>query len=156
MSTVTYRFENNLSTKTKSGVKTSVKQNIIDGEKGLSFTFLLKEGEKNFYRVSAKEVEKGKFEVSEKIGEEVKKTEMTMAELTKFIKSKKDQLEFVEQYIKNDRANYHVGGAKKAKKAKKASKKSKKTSKKVSKKKGSRNTKKTSKKAKKGSRKTKK
>ena len=53
-STVTYRHEYSESFKIK-GVKTTTKQNIIDGTKGLSFMFLKKVGENDFYKVYAKE-----------------------------------------------------------------------------------------------------
>ena len=115
MSTVTYRYENNLSTKGKNGVKTSIKQSIIDGQKGLSFTSLVKQGEKSFYRVMGKEIAKDKFEITEKINDKVKKTEMSMADLHKFLKSKKGDLDFVENYVKNDRAKYQAEGCKEKK-----------------------------------------
>ncbi|VVU95621.1 hypothetical protein CPAV1605_1373 [seawater metagenome] len=151
MSTVTYRFENNLSTKGKDGVKTSIKQSIIDGAKGLSFQFLVKEGEKNFYRVSGKEMSKDKFEITEKVNDDITKTEMSVDELHKFLKSKKGDLDFVVSYIKNDRAKYQAGGAKRRKAASK--KTSKKTSKKAAKKTSRKAAKKTSKKASKKSKK---
>merc|ERR1712196_400508 len=112
----------------------------------------VKQGDKSFYRVMGKEVDKDKSEITEKINDEVKKTEMSMADLHKFLKSKKGDLEFVENYVKNDRAKYQAGGAKKKRSIKKSAKKgSKKSAKKGSKKSAEKGSKKT---AKKGSKKS--
>ena len=62
MSTVKFRHEHNESYVLK-GVKHTVKESIIDGDKGLSFMFLRKIGEDDFYKVYAQEVEGGKFKV---------------------------------------------------------------------------------------------
>ena len=64
MSTVFYRQEHSLSTVVKD-VKHTVKSSLIDGTKGLSFSFLEKKGDK-FYKVSAKQMEDGSFDVKEK------------------------------------------------------------------------------------------
>jgi hypothetical protein len=150
-STVTYRYEFSQSFK-KKGVKHVVKEEIIDGEKGMFFKLLTKKGEE-FYRIEAKEDEnnKDKFLVKEKKGETETQKEVSLAELKKIVAT--DNLEFVKKYITKDRDTYkgrsnsislnellltdgHIietGGAKK--RSKKASKKvSKKASKKTSKK----------------------
>jgi len=54
MSTVTFRHENNKSYKLK-GEKHTIKESLIDGEKGLSFMFLKKVGEGDFYKVYVQE-----------------------------------------------------------------------------------------------------
>ena len=46
MSTVVFRHEYNNAYKTKNGDKVSVKEYMLDGERGISFSFLKKEGEK--------------------------------------------------------------------------------------------------------------
>jgi hypothetical protein len=146
MSTVTYRYENNLTHFVKD-VKHTIKENILDGkEKGLSFFFLKKIGDK-FYKLDVKELESKKFKVEEKIDEEVKNSEMSEAELLKMIKANKD-LKFVESYMKNRKSQ--KGGAKKS--AKKSSKKGSKKSSKKSTKKGSKKSAKKS--TKKGSKKS--
>ena len=55
MSSVFYREESSLST-VKDNVKHVVKSSLIDGTKGLSFSFLEKKGDK-FYKISAKQME---------------------------------------------------------------------------------------------------
>ena len=67
MSTVNFRHENNKSFKLK-GIKHLIKESLIDGEKGLSFVFTKKEGEK-FRRIFVKETSKDNFEVKEKFDE---------------------------------------------------------------------------------------
>ena len=169
-STVTFRHEQNKSYKLK-GVKHTIKESVIDGEKGLSFMFLKKvgEGEDDFYKVYVKEnKETGKYEVDEKKGSKEEKSEVSEAEVKKMVKANKD-LKFVLDYMENGRGTYKgkkVGGGEvlpnesqcgggKKKSSKKASKKaSKKGSKKGSKKMRGGGKKKSSKKAsKKGSKK---
>ena len=65
MSTVVFRHEYSNKYKEK-GVSNTIKENLIDGEKGLSIMFLHKEGEKKFYKVYIKETSKDKFDVEEK------------------------------------------------------------------------------------------
>jgi len=121
-STVIFRHELNHSHKTKNGEKFTTKETIIDGEKGLSFMYLNKQGEKKFYRVVVKEESPNEFSVKEKKDEKETEKKMNMDDLTKLIKS--DELKFVRDYIKNDRDNYRKalkGGKKRS--SKKASKK---------------------------------
>ena len=68
MSTVTFRHEKSRSEKTKKGNKTVKKEMLIDGEKGLTFSFLHKDGddEKKFYKVSVRSEDMKKFTVVEK------------------------------------------------------------------------------------------
>ena len=91
MSTVTYRYENSNSFK-KKGVKYTIKENLIDGEKGLSFMFLKKEGDKSFRKIYVKEDEskKGSYSVTEKIGEkEDTKDGITEKDLLKMLTKEK-------------------------------------------------------------------
>ena len=139
MSTVKYRYENNV-TKVVGGVKETIKENIIDGEKGVSFSFLKKVGDKSFYKIHVKEVEKDKFQMMEKHDEKVTEGEVSKTELMKKLKGNKD-LAFVEKYLSKERAKYQKGGAKKRSTGKKGSKKStRKGSKKSTAKKGSKKT----------------
>ena len=91
MSTVTFRHERNESYKLK-GVKHTVKESIIDGEKGLSFMFLKKVGEdeKDFYKLYAQEKEGGKFMVQEKKDGKESESEMSEADVKKMLKGNKD------------------------------------------------------------------
>merc|ERR1711968_358413 len=156
MSTVTYRHENNHSYK-KGGVKHTIKEKSVDGEKGVSFVFLKKVGEDDakFYRLSVQETEKDSFQVREKKGDKESESQMNLKDLMKLVKANKE-LDFVVHYMEKERGTYKGKKAKKA--SKKASKKSKKTSKKskkASKKQvgGKKKSKKASKKSKKASKK---
>ena len=105
MSTVTFRHENNKSYKLK-GVKHTVKESLIDGEKGLSFMFLKKVGEGDFYKVYAQEnKETGKYTVKEKKGEKEETMELSEAEVKKMVKANKD-LDFVKEYMEKLRGTY--------------------------------------------------
>ena len=103
MSTVTFRHENQKSFKQK-GVKHLIKESIIDGEKGLSFVFTKKSGDK-FTRIHVKETSKDNFEVKEKIDEKETTKEIDMPELKKMLKSNKD-LDFVKNYVDSERGSY--------------------------------------------------
>ena len=84
-STVVYRHEVNKSFKLK-GVKNTVKENVIDGEKGLSFMFLKKVGDSDadFYKLYvAENKETGKFMVKEKKGEKETESEASEADVKK-------------------------------------------------------------------------
>jgi len=137
-----YIFEHNISYNLNDK-KHNYKKHIIDGEKGLEFSFLKKEGEK-FYKIKVKETSKDSFSITEKKDEKETNKEIDIKELNKMLKSNKD-LDFAKNYIENDnnRGKYKgiedallsedlAGGKKKT--TKKASKKA---SKKVSKKKAS-------------------
>jgi hypothetical protein len=152
MSSVTYRYEQSYSF-LKKGVKHTIREQVIDGSKGLSIMFLEKKGDE-FYKLYAKETEKDKFELQEKKGEvEEPSKVISEKELLKIIKDKK--LESIINYVTKERGTYKgkkitkkalkikgyelemAGGVKKSSKkvSKKSSKKvSKKSSKKVSKK----------------------
>ena len=147
-STVVYRFEHNLSV-VKDGEKHVVRKNIIDGQKGLSFHFLEKKGEKKFYKITVKELESGEFEVKEKKndGDETKKN-VNHKDMMKMLDDK--NLSFVKDYVTKERKKYNKAKAKRSRRKsskkkttkksskKKASKKRKSTKKKASKKKSSR------------------
>ena len=142
MSTVFYRQENSLST-VKNDVKHTVKTSLIDGTKGLSFSFLEKKGDK-FYRVSAKQMEDGSFDVKEKKDDKEDKKTMSETDVMKMVKKDKN-LNFVDDYVSKERKKYLKGGKRKSKKSSKKSSKRKAT-KKSSKRKSSKKAKRSSRK----------
>jgi len=155
MSTVVYRHESSLST-VKNNVKHTVKSSLIDGAKGLSFSFLEKKGEK-FYKINAKQSEDKTFVVSEKKDDNEEKNTMKEADVMKMVKKDKN-LKFVDDYVSKERKNYLKGGKKSSKRKsskksskRKSSKKAKRSSKKKASKKSSKR--KSSKKAKRSSKK---
>jgi hypothetical protein len=130
MSTVTYRYEQNYSF-LKKGVKNTIKEQVIDGPKGLSVMFLKKEGD-NFYKLYAKETEKDKIVVQEKEGNTDKPEQIvTLKELLKILKTQK--LDSIINYISKERGMYKgkpmsgkkilIGGYSEKKSSKKTSKK---------------------------------
>lgn len=139
-----YRFEHNRSYMLNDK-KYVIKENLIDGEKGLAFSFILKEGEK-FNRISVKETSKDVFSFKEKINNDAETTkELDIKEFKKILKANKN-LEFVRTYFDNERGKYkglnddmllseELSGGKKTTKKTTTKKTSKKPSKKISKKK---------------------
>ena len=117
---------------TKNGLKTTHKESIIDGAKGLSFSVLHKEGEA-FHRLMAKQLESGEFEVKEKKNNDDEvvstKSEKDVMAMVNDMK----ELKFVADYVKKDRKKYQEGGKKKKATKKSSKKSSKKPSKKSSK-----------------------
>merc|ERR1712166_310141 len=127
--------ESSLST-VKNNVKHTVKSSLIDGAKGLSFSFLEKKGEK-FYRINAKQSEDGTFEVSEKKDDkEEKKPKMLEEDIMKMVKKDKN-LNFVSDYVSKERKKYQEGGKKRKVSKKSSKRKSSKKAKKSSKRKSS-------------------
>ena len=100
MSTVTFRYEKSLSKKTKKGNKTVKKEILIDGAKGLTFSFLHKDGDddKKFYKIFVKSDDMKKFVVTEKKGEKETTSEKTKGEVEKLVKGNKD-LAFTHLYM---------------------------------------------------------
>ena len=135
-STVTYRYENGRSYK-KKGVKYTVKENLIDGEKGLSFMFLKKDGDKKFYKIYVRETDKGVYSISEKEGDKDEKTAEGVSEKDlKAMLKKTKELKFVLDYMTKERGSYGSRYKKKKGTKKKTTKKKKGTKKKTTKKKG--------------------
>merc|ERR1712166_1177849 len=132
------------SEKTKNGNKSVKKEMLIDGEKGLSVSFLYKDGddEKNFYKVFFRSEDDKMFSVTEKKGEKETTKEMTKAEFEKMVKGDKN-LEFAHLYMTKG-ASALKGKKSKKKSSKKSKKKSSKKSKKKSSKKSSKKSKKKS------------
>ena len=100
MSTVTFRHEKSRSVKTKKGNKTVKKEMLIDGEKGLTISFLHKDGDddKKFYKISVRSDDMVKFVVTEKKGEKETTSEKTKSEVEKMVKGNKD-LAFAHIYM---------------------------------------------------------
>ena len=106
MSAVTYRHELNLCFK-KKGIKHTIKEIIIDGTKGLTFMFLKKIGENEFYKIYANE-SNGKYNIVEQKTtnkEDTTTSQKTETEVSKIIKSNKD-LEFIKNYMEKLRGTF--------------------------------------------------
>jgi hypothetical protein len=145
MSTIVFRRERN-DTYKLNGVKHVIKEDIIDGEKGLSFHYLSKVGEDKFHSITVRQISgEDKFSVRQKINDKQEDSELSLAELEKMVKKMKE-LKFVAEYM-SERGKY------------KARRSSKKSSHKISKKNSlsggrrshKRSSKKTSRKSKSGS-----
>ena len=123
MSLVVFRYENNKQFK-KNGVGYTLKESIIEGDRGLSFSLTKKEGN-NFYRISARETSKDMFNIREKKGDNETSIDKGLADVKKMISENKDLL-FIKNYIEKERGTYKgkekktiSGGAKKSKKSSK-------------------------------------
>ncbi len=121
MSTIVFRRERN-DTYKLNGVKHVIKEDIIDGEKGLSFHYLSKVGEDKFHSITVRQIAgEDKFSVRQKIDDKTDDSEMSLSELEKMVKKMKE-LKFVADYM-SERGKY-----KSRKSSKKISKKYKKNS----------------------------
>ena len=134
MSLVVYRHENNKQFK-KNGVGHTIKEKIIEGDRGLTFEFVKKEGN-DFYRISAREVSKDMFNIIEKKGEKESTSDKGLADVKKMLSENKD-LTFIKNYIEKERGTYKgledkkkiiSGGSKKTKKTSAKKTSAKKTS----------------------------
>ena len=98
-STVTYRHNQSYNFK-KSGVKHVIKEDLIDGEKGISFHYLRKEGEddKKFYMITVKQTSQDEFSVKMKEGEKSDESTVNMVGLMKIVNGNIN-LKFVSDYI---------------------------------------------------------
>lgn len=101
---VLYRFENLVKYK-KDGVSYLEEMQLIDSELGLSFKYIKKDGDKEFYKIEAKKPENGVYKVTETKNNEVETMEISDEELLKLFKINK-KLKFVEDYVKKDRKKY--------------------------------------------------
>ncbi len=98
MSTIVFRRERNDSYKIN-GVKHVTKEDIIDGEKGLSFHYLSKVGEDKFHSITVRQVPgEDKFSVRQKINDKTEDSEMSLSDLEKMVKKMKE-LKFVAEYM---------------------------------------------------------
>jgi len=103
MSLVVFRYENNKQFK-KNGVGYTLKESIIEGDRGLSFSLTKKEGN-NFYRISARETSKDMFNIREKKGDNETSIDKGLADVKKMISENKDLL-FIKNYIEKERGTY--------------------------------------------------
>lgn len=101
---VLYRFENSVKYK-KNGVSYLEKMQLVDSELGLSFEYIKKDGDKDFYKIEVKKPENGLYKVSETKNKEVDMMEISHDELLKLLKINK-KLKFVEDYVKKERNKY--------------------------------------------------
>ena len=101
MSTIFYRYENSTSVK-KDGKSHVHKETLIDGAKGLSFTYVKKLGDKSFTKVSCKQ-EGDVFKCMVKKDEKVENVEMDEKKLLAML-AKDKSLAFVLNYMKKDRS----------------------------------------------------
>jgi hypothetical protein len=148
MSSLTYNNEKTFRF-IKKGVKTTIKEKIFDGDKGLSVSYLKKEGD-TFYKVYIKEIEKDKYSMEEVDGDKKNNKEINEKDLLKLLKTLK--LDDYVNYITKERGTYKgkkvskivnkksklseididlMGGAKKKYSKKSSKKSSKKNSKKT-------------------------
>jgi hypothetical protein len=102
MSKPTYRYENSFKF-LKKGVMHTVKEQVIDGPKGLTIMFLKKIGDE-FYKLYAVEKEKGSYEIKEKINDKESTNQVDDKGLLKMLKSEK--LEGVINYVTKERGTY--------------------------------------------------
>lgn len=103
MSSIKYSYKQNFSFR-KNGVKNTIKEQVIDGDKGLSLMFLKKEGDDKFYKVYVKESDKDKFIVKEKKDDKETEKTIDMKELTKMLKTLK--LDTISNYVTKERGTY--------------------------------------------------
>jgi hypothetical protein len=105
MSTVNYRYEQSYSFK-KKGIKNTIREQVIDGEKGLTIMYLKKEGDDKFYKVYIKEDEnnKDKFMVNEKVNDKETDKVIDSKELAKMLKTLK--LDVISNYVAKERGTY--------------------------------------------------
>ena len=98
-STVTYRHNQSYNFK-KDGVKHVVKEDLIDGERGLSFIFL-KKGDSKFFSITVREDSKDNFSVKIKDGDKSSESNIDMLGLLQIIKGN-SELAFVNKYLTNE------------------------------------------------------
>jgi hypothetical protein len=102
MSKPAYRYEQSYQF-LKKGIKHTIREQVVDGEKGLSIMFLKKKGDE-FYKLYAKETDKDKFILKEKIGDKETETEATEKDLLKILKNEK--LDGIINFISKERGTY--------------------------------------------------
>jgi len=110
-STVTYRHELNHSFK-KKGIKHLIQERIIDGTaQGLSFMFLKKIGDTEFYKIYGKETGKGMYSIEEQTGtskDTLKSSEKSETEVVKMLKTDKSgQFDFILNFIQKLKGTFN-------------------------------------------------
>ena len=103
MSTVKFRHELSRMRQGSKG-KSIIKENIIDGDKGLSFRFLKKE-DNDFYKIELKQ-DGDKYVGTEKNGDknEPKPVSFSESDLKKLLSSNKNLI-FVKEYLENNKSS---------------------------------------------------
>ena len=103
MSKPTYRYEQSYQFN-KKGVKHTIREQVIDGEKGLTIMFLKKVGDE-FYKLYVKEDKENEtYNIKEKIGEKETEKKINQKELLKMLKSEK--LDSIIEFISKERDTY--------------------------------------------------
>lgn len=102
MSKPTYRYEQSYQY-LKKGVKHTIREQVVDGEKGLSIMFLKKVGE-DFYKLYVKEDSKDKFTVKEKVGDKETEKSVNEKDLLKMLKDEK--LDAILNFVTKERGSY--------------------------------------------------
>ena len=102
MSKPSYRYEQSYQF-LKKGVKHTVREQVIDGEKGLTVMFLKKIGDE-FYKMYAKETKKDEFTITEKVGDKETEKVVSEKELLKMLKGEK--LDGIIDFITKERGSY--------------------------------------------------
>jgi len=102
MSKPTYRYEQSYQF-VKKGMKHTIREQVIDGEKGISIMFLKKVGDE-FYKLYVKEEGKDKYSVKEKVGEKETEKEINEKELLKMLKNEK--LDVIINFVTKERGTY--------------------------------------------------
>ena len=96
MSSIFYRYNSKLSYIDNS-TKQIVIHNIIDGSEGLSFLYIMKNGNET-YKINVKENKNNTFKVDEDINNKVTTKNITYDELLNILRNN-SKLSFVEDYI---------------------------------------------------------
>ena len=122
--TLTYRHSQSF-TKLIKGVKHAIKEDLMDGKKGLSFHYMNKVGDSKFFSITVRQTSEDNFSVRSKTDDNQSDTDVNMVGLMKIIKDNKD-LDFVNKYLTDERGKYGARMRKAAIKSRK-SKKSKKS-----------------------------
>jgi len=104
-STVTYRHELNHSFK-KKGIKHLIQERIIDGTaQGLSFMFLKKIGDTEFYKIYGKETDEEQTGSSK---DTLKSSEKSEADVIKMLKTDKSgQFDFILNFIQKLKGTFN-------------------------------------------------
>jgi hypothetical protein len=103
MSNVTYRYEQSYSF-LKKGEKNTIREQVIDGPKGISIMFLKKKGE-DFYKFYIKETEKDKYLLKEKKNDN-DETEKNIDEKAVLKLLKENKLDVILTYFTKERGTY--------------------------------------------------
>ena len=103
-STLTYRHSQSF-TKLIKGVKHAIKEDLVDGKKGLSFHYMNKVGDSKFFSITVRQTSEDNFSVRSKTDDNQSDSDVNMVGLMKIIKENKD-LDFVNKYLTVQQGKY--------------------------------------------------